>query len=191
MRPHRYAPAIFLTLGAATLAGCGGPPKPRTTFLQSVDLVAMTDQMSATFAQDNVISRRSADDQPWVISIDRVHNHTNQIIPDREKWLYIARLRALLAQSEIGKNRNIIWVMPPERWAAVQEELHDAHEPSELRLPPTHQLTADFYTLTTSTGAGRADTYHCAYVLFDLKTGEEVWRGDWEVKRAVTGRTYD
>jgi len=172
-------------------SGCGGPPKARTTFLNSVDLINMTDQMAGSLAQHPVICARTMNDTPWIISINRVSNQTNQIIPEREKWLYIARLRTVLAQSSIGKERQLIWVMPPEQWAAVQDELADPGEPIELRMKPTHQLTADFYTLTNTSGAGRSDMYHCAYVLLDLTSGEELWRASWEVKRASEGKTYD
>ena len=189
---HAFGLLTFAAL-LITLGGCGGPPKARTTFLNSVDLVAMTDQMAASFAHDEVISQRSleAESELWVISMNRIANHTNQIIPDREKWLYMARLRSLLAQSEIGRERNLVWVVPPEQWSAVQDELHEPFEPAELRMKPTHQLTAEFFALTNSAAMGRSDTYHCAYVLVDLESGTEVWRGAWEVKHWVEGRTYD
>jgi len=173
------------------LAGCGGAPKVRTTFLNSVDLVSMTDRMAESFALDDVISARNATEDPWVISINRVSNHTNQIIPERERWLYMARLRSRLAQSEIAKERSLIWVVPPDRWMAVADELSDPHEPAELRMTPTHQLTADFYTLTNSTGQGRSDAYLCSFQLFQLQTGAIVWEDAWEVKHWAKGRTYD
>src|SRR5438034_9280043 len=94
------------------LAGCGGPPKPHTTFLRSVDLIDMTDRMAESFAHNDVISARTPNDQPWVISMYRVANYTNQIIPDREKWLYLARLRVLLAQSDLANQRHLIWIIP-------------------------------------------------------------------------------
>ena len=173
------------------LAGCGGPPKVRTTFLQSVDLIAMTDQMAASFTHDPTIGSRTAESEPWVISLYRVQNHTNQIIPDREKWLYLARLRALLQQSDVGKQRNIIWIIPPERWAMVAQELGVSEEPYGLRMNPTHQLTAEFHALTNTSGQGRSDTYVCDYQLLDLMTGKIEWEDSWEVKRSISGKTYD
>jgi hypothetical protein len=176
--------AVCVTLGA-----CGGAPKVRTTFLTSVDLVEMTDRMAQSFAQDQVIGSRTSQSRPWVISIDRIHNFTNQIIPERQKWLYIGRLRGALAQSDIARSRNIIWIVPPGQWARLQEELGD--EPPELRMKPTHSLTGQFDALTNTSGQGRSDTYLCSYFLFDLTTGVEVWRDKWEVKRSISGRTYD
>jgi hypothetical protein len=174
---------------ALTLAACSGAPKSRTTFLNSADLVSMTDRMAASFAADPVIGDRTSQSPPWVISLARAQNFTNQIIPDREKWLYMARLRAQLQQSEITRQRNIIWVIPPERWPMVQEELGVA--PPELRRTPTHEMTAEFGALTNTSGKGRSDAYLCEYQLVDLHDGAIVWSDSWEVKRATSGKTYD
>jgi hypothetical protein len=174
---------LFIHLLMVGLCGCrGGPPSVQTTFLRSVDLIDMTAKMAQSFAGDAVIGSRKPDDQPWVISMYRVTNHTNQIIPDREKWLYLARLRTELAQSDIATRRSLIWIIPPERWHIVAEE---------LRMNPTHQLTAEFHALTNTSGRGRTDTYLCDYQLVDLRTGRIVWEDKWEVKRAIAGRTYD
>jgi hypothetical protein len=170
------------------LTGCGGPTA-NTTFLNSVDLVAMTDHMAESFAADDVMGKRTPRDSPWVVSIDRVHNLTNQIIPEREKWLYVARLRAQLQQSDIARQRNIIWVIPPERWPMVQQELGDA--PPELRRRPTHELTAEFGSLTNTSGKGRTDAYLCEYQLVDMNSAQIVWSDKWEVKRSISGKTYD
>lgn len=171
------------------LAACGASPHARTTFLNSVDLVDMTDRMAESFAADERMSARTSQSPPWVISMDRMHNYTNQIMPEDEKWLYLARLRAQLQQSEIVRRRNVIWVIPPERWPMVQRELGDA--PLELRRTPTHELTAEFGALTNTSGKGRSDAYLCEYQLVDIQSGEMVWSGMWEVKRSVAGKTYD
>jgi hypothetical protein len=181
--------AVFILAGLA-LVGCS-PPQVRTTFLRSVDLIEMTDTMAQSLARDDLITARQPDDEPWVISMYRVVNHTNQIIPDREKWLYLARLRALLARTDISEQRSLIWVIPPERWPIVAEELGVSEEPYGLRMSPTHQLTAEFNALTITSAAGRSDTYVCAYQLIDLHRGTIVWEAAWDVKRAVQGVTYD
>jgi hypothetical protein len=144
-----------------------------------------------SFTGDEVMGRRKATDQPWIISIYRIVNHTNQIIPDREKWLYIARLRAMLAESDLAKQRSIIWVIPPERWSMVADELGVSQEPYGLRMNPTHQLTAEFNALTNTFAKGRSDMYQCSFQLLDLQSGQVVWEGSWEVKRAISGKTYD
>jgi hypothetical protein len=177
---------------AALSTGCATtPPQVHTTFLRSIDLVDMTDRMARSLAGDEVISKRSANDKPWVISVYRVINHTNQIITDREKWLYTARLRAMLTQSDFAAKRSIIWVIPPERWPMVAEELGVSEEPYGLRMNPTHQLTAEFHALTNTSAQGRSDAYFCDYQLLDLQTGTMIWDDAWEVKRHASGLTYD
>jgi hypothetical protein len=192
---HHRATAILLCslVILSAITGCGGPPRIRTPFLQSVDLVEMTDRMAESFVASEVISARSADDPPWVISISRVVNHTNQIIPDREKWLYIGQLRGMLARSDVARSRSLIWIVPPERWPDIARAMNAdiTGEPFGLRMTPTHVLTAQFNALTTTSAAGRSDAYLCAFELLELDTGRMTWQDAWEVKRAVSGLTYD
>lgn len=176
--------ALMLAMG--TSVGCSAPAV-RTTFLGNVDLVDMTDRMAESFAGDPVIGRRTGAGETWVVSIDRVVNHTNQIITTREKWLYTTRLRARLAESGLSRDRNIVWVVPPERWPIAAEE----HEDPGPRLRPTHLLAAEFQTLTRTSAAGRSDTYVCAFQLTDIESGRLVWEDLWEVKYARRGLTWD
>lgn len=185
----------FMVTHLAFSSGCAAPPpQARTTFLTGVDLVEMTDRMAVSFAGDHAIGARTPETERWVISFDRIINRTNQIIPDREKWLYIARLRALLAQSTLAADRNILWIMPPERWAEVRAEVAPdmpPDVPEAFRLPPTHLMTAEFLALTSTSGAGRSDTYVTSWQLIDLRSGIMVWEDLWEMKRARDGLTYD
>lgn len=177
---------------ACAVTGCSAP-RVNTPFLQSVDLVEMTDRMAESFAGSEVIASRPPDASPWVISIYRVVNHTNQIIPEREKWLYIGRLRAMLGRTDISKQHALIWIVPPERWPQIAEAMNaDVEaEPANMRMRPTHLLTAEFSALTNTSAAGRTDAYVCEYELLDLETSKIVWTDFWEVKRAVSGLTYD
>lgn len=172
----------------STSTGCS-PPTVRTTFLGSVDLVDMTDQMAESFANDPVIGQRTAASERWVISIDQVVNGTYQIMPSREKWLYTSRLRALLGESDLARRRNIVWVVSPERWPAAAGELGTVD--GQRRLPTTHLLSAEFQALTSTSAAGRSDMYVCAFQLTELEYGRLVWEDLWEVKYAVRGVTWD
>ena len=180
--------AALACLAVVVAAGCA-PPAAHTTFLNDVDLVDMTDRMAQSFAADPVIGRRSESSDPWIISLDRVVNHTNQIIPSREKWLYVARLRLQLAASDVAGERSFVWVIPPERWPAAPDELPGDERGPRLR--PTHLLGAEFQTLTNTSGAGRSDMYVCSFQLTEIAGGRLVWEDWWEVKRAVSGLTYD
>ena len=180
---------VAIVLPMTVFFGCGSTPRVRTTFLGSIDLVEMTDTLAQRFAADDVITNRTADDPPWVISIDRISNQTNQVIPENERWLYAARLRSRLMETSLSQERNLIWVIPPERWPIVEPEL--GPQPPQLRLRPTHVLTGEFHALTITSGGGRSDAYLCLYQLLDPMSGNLVWEGRWEVKRSVVGLTYD
>lgn len=191
LRVASWLPIVLLLLACLVAPGCGTPPRADTTFLTSLDLVDMTDRMAQSLARDPRIGARGPDAPPWVVSIYRVVNHTNQVIPEREKWAYVGRLRALLAQSRFSHEHALIWVAPPERWAMISAETGGGDEPPEQRLRPTHQLTAVFSALTQTSAAGRSDTYLCSFQLVSLETGLIVWEDAWEVKRSRSGLTYD
>ena len=54
-----------------------------------------------------------------------MHNLTNQVIPEREKWLYIARLRAVLALIDAHSDR---WSLPANVRIVVDRRFSD-HAP--------------------------------------------------------------
>jgi hypothetical protein len=193
-KAHGFGSAGFhacalISLSVLLSACASGAPVARTTFLDSIDLIEMTDRMAQSFSAHEAIASRRPESERWVISMNRIENHTNQIIPDREKWLYVARLRALLDRGALARSKNLTWIIPPERWSMLQDEL--GPEPAALRLLPTHQLTGEFTALTSTSGHGRSDAYLAEYHLFDLVDGRLIWSDHWEVKRAISGRTYD
>ena len=126
--------AVAFAVVMMAVAGCS-PPTTRTTFLESVDLVDMTDSMAESFAGDPVISRRTQASGRWVISIDQVANRTYQLMPSREKWLYTTRLRALLAESGFAGGRNIVLV--------VHRVVADGLQPNAILRPDPHIARPD------------------------------------------------
>ncbi len=186
--PMKSLMFMILTLG---VMGCAMPTHPRTPFLRSVDLVDMTNNLSESFAHDEIINSRTSDDSPWVISLNDVVNNTQQIIPESERWLYVARLRSRLAQSDCSARHNMIWVVPPEGIQRIDDENTGSSSLAEQRLTPTHLLTGEFVALTNTSHTGRSDTYVCDYQLVDLQSGLIVWEDAWEVKRYASGLTYD
>ncbi|HMN95178.1 MAG TPA: hypothetical protein PKC90_01740 [Phycisphaerales bacterium] len=183
--------AAAVAVGAAGSLWSCAPPKVQTTFLTNVDLVDMTERMATSFAASPAMQARTRESPRWIISIDRVDNRTNQIIPEDQKWIFVGRLRALLAATRLTDQKNLAWIVPQEKWAIIQQELRMYGEPPELRMRPTHLMTAQFSALTTTSGAGRSDAYFCSFQLVDLATGGLVWEDGWEVKREVVGKTYD
>lgn len=166
-----------LVVAAGVLGGCGGP-RVQTTRLTAVDLVAMTDKMAASLARADAVVDRTADDPQWRIAADRLVNRTHDIIPDREKELFLARLRALLSRSTLPEARNIVF-------------LREAELSGPDRATPTHALTATFDAMTHDRRLRRSDAYLCAFQLIDLRDETVIWEDRYEVKRTVVRSRFD
>lgn len=175
-RPPR---SIFAWLLAVVALGACATPRVSTTQLTPADVVSMTDRMTVSLLEDEVIGTRDGDSERWVISIDRVRNLTEHPMTVRQRWAAMARLRSRLAQTDFAQERNIAWILPPDRW---QQYASDSYNPRAQRLLPTHSLHATFYSDTTSSLAGRSDAYLCAFTLTDLNTGSVIWEDSFEVK---------
>lgn len=169
--------AVGGVVALAVLAGCGGP-RANTTRLTAVDLVAMTDRMAASLVRASALADRDAASQPWRIAADRVRNNTNDIIPEREKQLFLARLRALLNETDTLRRRNITFV-------------REAELSGPRRASPTHALTATFHAITHADRQRRSDFYLCAFQLVDLRDESVVWEDRYEVKRSVARSRFD
>lgn len=191
-RRWRHGGLACILSAGALLVGCArGGPAPATSFLRSVDLVDMTDRMGESLSASPAVAARAATDAPWIVSLSRLSNFTNQIIAEGEKWLYLVRLRSQLAQTDLSQERAIAWIIPADKWRLVHQEPGLPPEPYGVRADPTHVLTAEFHALTHTGAAGRSDAYLCAYHLLDLSDGRLVWEDAWEVKRTIHGRTWD
>ncbi|MBI1369582.1 MAG: hypothetical protein GC162_13120 [Planctomycetes bacterium] len=166
-----------------TLAACGAP-QVNNTRLDAADLVAMSDQMTASLIASPAVVARTAASEPWIISMDRVSNQSNDIIPDREKWAFIARLRAQLSQSRALSERNLKFVLSYNTAGEVAERVGD-------RITPTHLLTATFYSATVANHQTRSDTYLCAFQLMSAKDDQILWEDKYEIKRAVMRNKLD
>lgn len=179
---HRFVACLLIAL---PLVGCS-VPKLNTTRLDSIDLVTMTDQMAASLTSSEAITGSDRSSKPWTVTMDRVSNQTNDIMPEGEKRAFLARLRAQLNQSPALASRNITFVAPLAQRQAT-EELQVA--PTAIR--PTHALTATFYAASERTRAARSDAYLAAFQLLDLKTNQIVWEDRYEVKYAVQRNKLD
>lgn len=166
-------PLVSLLCGALlALVGCSAP-RVNNTRLIADDLIAMTDQMAESITADADFGAKR--DEPWIITIDRVINHTNDIIPEGEQRAYLARLRALLNLAKV-----------PHVQFVREAELSGPN-----RLLPTHAITAEFYAITRADRSARSDFYLCAFSLQDLKTDKLIWEDRYEVKRQVIRSKMD
>lgn len=168
----------LLVIGMLLAIGGCQSPRVNNTRLGGEDLVAMTDQMVMSLMNAEAVADRDSASPPWVIAADRVVNRAADIIPDREKHAFVARLRALLNASSDLKQRNIVFVQDVER-------------SGEGRMLPTHSLTATFYAATEYSREVRADAYVCAYQLLDLRNDQVMWEDRYEVKRQVIRHAFD
>lgn len=182
MRMMRIA---LLTMLAMSAAACSAP-RVDNTRLASSDLVVMTDQMAASLAK--ALPEPPSAGPGWIVTLDRVVNRTNDIIPDGEKWAFMARLRAQLAQTPDLKSRGVQFILPAAQRAQLNER--QSNSPADLH-PPTHALTATFYALTTAGRQSRTDTYLCAFQLLELGTDRILWEDKYEIKKAVLRNSYD
>lgn len=177
--------------------GCSAP-RVNTTRLMAADLVAMSRKMAHSLLNSPALAGRGPDSPRWVVVMDRAVNLTNTIIPKREKWAFVARLRALLNQSPVLRHSHITFILsrPKAESLAGQEGLPpEGAEASDGemggRLTPTHALSATFYAMTNVSRWGRSDTYLAAFQLIDLSSGLIVWEDKYEVKRAVVRNKFD
>lgn len=168
---------ISLPCGVVLLVACS-PPRVQTTRLDADDLVAMTDAMVASLLRDPVLAERSAASPLMVVVADRVSNRTNDILPDREKQAFTARLRAMLNVSPAIAARNIQFVQARDR-------------PGPDRVAPTHALAATFHALTVADRDIRSDTYLCAFQLIDLASDRVIWEDAYETKKTVLRNEMD
>ena len=185
----RLATAAGLA-GAALLAGCQSNPSPnqgRTKArpvdtrlveedgLASKDLVTATDDMVAQIASN---SRFRDAPYPVDIVMDRVVNATRSE-PNRNFDIYLARIRAQLAQADVPNIRFHF-----NKTQVVSLRRSEGLEPAPESGLPTfasnvdYALTATFYDLQS----GATDTYLLTFQVVDIHSGEIVWEGMYEVK---------
>ncbi|MCA9310721.1 MAG: hypothetical protein KDA21_05900 [Phycisphaerales bacterium] len=169
------------------LSGCGAPRLYDTTMLTSVDVVQMTDQMVGSLVASGVMAGRTSEDDPWVITMDKVSNRTEHIMSPGERWGIMNRLRALLMQTDLRRERSLVFVLPREAWQAMDT----VEEAPPTRRSPTHALRATFLSDTQSSVRARVDAYLCAFQLLELESGRLVWEDAFEVKYAVERNAFD
>jgi hypothetical protein len=168
----------MMLMGLLLLFGGCSAPQIQNTRLGSEDLVKMTDRMTKSLLAYDVIRSRNSESPAWIMGLDRVSNRTNDIMPDREKWAFMARLRGELASAKGLRDRNVRFVLSRDRSQALAER-------TAPRVQPTHLLTATFYAVTTATRSARSDAYLCTFQLMEASSTKILWEDKYELKRAV------
>ncbi|MEI8194983.1 MAG: hypothetical protein WCI73_03645, partial [Phycisphaerae bacterium] len=174
------------------LAGCGDAISKNSynTFLDSDDLIQMTDQMAAAIPSNpQVVAELQKG--PLVIVMQPIVNDTNEIIPAGQKQMYSHRLESLLA-SKPALRQQFVWVLNRQDYEALKAaEGVDtatlgpvaAETAGPGRLVPQYALTGRFYALTKAGVSQRSDYYLCEFKLKNIATGAELWAGTYETKK--------
>ena len=178
----------LLAVVVLALGGCGGLNRNmQSTFLSGHDLVVMTDRMAAAIASDSHIAALTARG-PMIIVLTPLKNMTNEIIPRSQGDIFLHRVRVLLT-AEPSLRRRFIFVLNPQTYnhLLAQQGLTRSDLGGQAALlAPGYALQATFYSDTKANGYSRSDYYLCTYRLTNIVTGELVWEGTYEVKKAVT-----
>ena len=154
---------------------------PADQGLQSRDLVDMTNRMAADMLQCQAIAQNP---NKVIVVMGSVTNTTSQ--PWQNDAIYVARIRALLNQ--YAQDRMAFVESRQTTLQLQQKQLGGgnggfgqssrAGVPQQGLMIPQYVLKGHFYDLPNT-----ATTYHlCTFQLVDLRTGEIVWEGHYEVR---------
>ena len=187
--------AFFVLTATCQLTGCGGPAistHAYNTFLDSNDLVRMTDQMAAAIVSDPIIARIT-EQGPMIIVLTPLKNNTSQIIPTDKGDIFLHRLRALLTGQPSLRNRFVFVLNRAAYQRLLSETTIPSNElgPREDQLAPQYALQAAFYSDTHVTSNYRSDYYLCTFFLTNITSGQIVWEGSYETKKAQTNSFLD
>ncbi|MCA9273404.1 MAG: hypothetical protein KDA31_10185 [Phycisphaerales bacterium] len=176
-------------LGLGLPACASAPGGASSTRLTVDDIEEITTQMSAKLRASEFLAARGADSAPMTIAIQRVTNLSSDVIPVSEQWYLMDRVRNSLPIIELGRDRNLAFVIPAERLEELRALGFDAG--AAANRAPTHVMDAVFRSATRSGQAHRTDFYLCEYRITDLETGALAWADSFEIKRAAFGRSWD
>lgn len=180
------------------LAGCTTEAinkDAKTTFLDSNDLVTMTDKMAHSIVADPQVAAVIAQ-KPMIIVMKPIVNETNEIIRKGEKELYVHRVRVQLSGHPMLRDK-FVFVLNRADYEKLRTE--EGLNPGELgpdvqRVQPEYALTGTFYVNTNVSTNKRSDTYLCTFRLFKLSgdaTGVQLWEDTYETSKHIKKEFLD
>jgi hypothetical protein len=157
------------------------------------DIEAMTAEMAQSLLASEALAARGPASEPWVVSIDKVLNLSDEVMTVNEQWSIMAQVRGAAPILALADEKAVRFVIPPERAAALRDS-GDATDfetgfGSERRV--THTMTATFRSVTRAQSERRTDLYYCEFDLLAFATNEPVWSGRFEFKRQAKGHVWD
>lgn len=186
----------MLTLSVLAWSMLGCRSGPRTTDFTQNDLDVTVNEMAASLAGSDFLAERTADSPRIVLATNQVRNLTDNIMTTAERWMAIARVQNTLPIQAMAEQKNIVFVLPPERIEDLREAGFDQPLPEGLR--PTHLMTATFYSSRMAEReAGeritsiRQNYYYLEYTITDLDGREVLWSDAFEFGREAFGNIID
>lgn len=177
---------ILFALGTGC-AATGAVGSGTNTALDSVDLVAMTDDMAMKIVADPEVQAAVAREGKLKVVVQPVENlMVGEVLPRGPAEAFTARVRSLLAKAAPG---DFTWIMSRDAFYRLRDQELDVDlGPSPEAIDPRFALQARFSSLTDESSKRRTSYYLCVYELLDLDTRNVLWAGTYEVKKtAVKG----
>jgi hypothetical protein len=169
-------------------SGCNNAYQGKSTALNSIDLVSMTDDMAAKIIADPEVQDAIAKDGQLKVVVQPVVNMMEgEILPRGPSEAFTGRVRTLLGKHSPGK---FVWVMNRDAWYRLrQQELEGVDPgPAPEAVNPKYALTATFQSLTVDNAKLRQSSYLCVYQLTNLADRTVLWTDKYVVeKQAVKG----
>lgn len=187
-------PRASILIAAVLLTSACASDPPRSTRMTIPDLQDMAAAMAQSLAASPAIAQRAPESDPWIVSIDKVLNLTSDVMTPAEQWAVMHDLRSSTPLQTLYQEKNIRFILPPERLAAMR---NDSDAPGEFeslgvnRTPPTHTMTATFRSITRAQAEQRTDLYYAEFEILNHATAEPVWIDRFEYKREATGHVWD
>ncbi len=196
---NRLGTVSYLCIGAAVvlllvLTACTSTPT--STRLTQDDLDVTVNEMAASLSGSDFLAERTTDSPQIVIVTNKVQNLTDDIIPVAEQWMLVARVQSTLPIRAMSDQKNIKFVLPPERVAEMRLRGFEGEMPAGLE--PTHLMSATFMS---SRRAGRRDKakitttrtnyYYLEYSITGLDDRQVIWTDAFEFKREAFGKIID
>ena len=175
---------VFCVGGCASAVGVG-----RSTALDAVNLVEMTDQMAASIAGDPDVREAIAREGSLKVVVQPVENQmTGEILPRGQAEAFTARVRALLSEHD---PEHYIWVMNRDtfyrlRARELEGSLGVDLGPAPEAVNPRYALWGHFHTITDESSRHRSSYYLCVFELTDLDRRNTLWRDSYQVRKSVT-----
>ncbi len=191
--PRQAGGYMGLCLLILCIAACAPKPVGQSTRLTLDDINTMTAEMARSLLTSDALAQRGPDTEPWVVSIDKVLNLSDEVMTTNEQWAIMAQVRGAAPITALWDEKAVRFVIPPQRVLELRNSEYGSDFgdgfASDRRV--THTMTATFHSVTRAQAKQRSDLYYCQFDLLEFSTGETVWSDKFEFKRQAKGHVWD